>query len=56
MNLRFLLRLLGSLIAAGIVLIVGFGSYGCYWKYAMIPVEPKPLGAGCSTLWASFSA
>ena len=27
MNLSFLLRLLGSLIAAGIVLIVGFGSF-----------------------------
>ena len=27
MNLRFLLRLLGSLISAGIVLIVGFGSF-----------------------------
>ena len=27
MNVRFLLRLLGSLISAGIVLIVGFGSF-----------------------------
>ncbi len=32
MNLRFLLRLLGSLIAAGIVLIVGYGSLWLLWE------------------------
>lgn len=32
MNLWFLLRLLGSLIAAGIVLIVGYGSLWLLWE------------------------
>ena len=32
MNLGCLLRLLGSLIAAGIVLIVGFGSFWLLWE------------------------
>ncbi len=32
MNLWFLLRLLGSLIATGIVLIVGYGSLWLLWE------------------------
>ena len=47
MNLGCLLRLLGSLIAAGIVLIVGYGSLWLLWE-----VSHSLLDTGCSTFWA----